>query len=304
MTADPIHQRIAAWLQDEARNVHRSGCSRRRETGSDRHISAVPGGRRGGQRHERTRPRLALAAAAVVVVALAGLSFLPRDGDGIAGPRPTRRRPHTCIHPDPDADRPPEAADVNRALACRDLCRRRAPFAAPFSVSFGARRLDPVRIGGPVRVHFRHLMFPMRPEPYVAVECSSTASIGSLGCHTEVGSGPVRLKPLTVDAVGTPDDRHMAGFDAGPVTETEVDGRPAKDVHDDQRDRYLSTAGCTGGGDAPADPSRSASLATWATNGQHRRQTWWVFDGRRQDDTRGSTGEGTHHEPRPERPRP
>ncbi len=108
------------------------------------------------------------------------------------------------------------------------------------------------------------------PEPFLAVEVVD--GVYQDPCHTEAGpiSSP---KPLTVDAVVSL-MTDMVGFDAGPVTGTEIDGRPAK-TFTLTNAIDTETAGCTGGPMLPL--LQSIGGLDVATNG-NTSQTWWVLD--------------------------
>ncbi len=212
-----------------------------------------------------TLSKLLVATAAVVVVAVAGFYFLPRDGGGIGGPGPS---PSATAGPTPSpAPIAIDPGDVGRVMQPGTYTFG-PPFLVPFSMTFGPGGWTPYGLVAG-EAHFG-IDQSDAPEPYVAVEV--VRGVYHDPCHPEDGLSTTP-RPLTVDTVVT-FMTNIVGFEAGPVTETSIDGRPAK-TFTMSNAIDTSTAGCTEGEMLPI--LQSVGALDVATNG-NTSQTWWVLD--------------------------
>lgn len=157
-------------------------------------------------------------------------------------------------------------ADVERRLAA-GIYTVSDPFAVPFTMTLGPGPWTPygMRRG---EFHFG-IDVSDEPEPYVAVEVFD--SIYPDPCHTE--GGPVGSPDMTVDQI-VEGFSTMTGVQAGPVTEVQIDGRPAKRLTITNT-IDTDTEGCTGGVMLPL--MRSLGGLDVATNG-NMSQTMWIVD--------------------------
>ena len=207
--------------------------------------------------------RLTAVAAVVVLAVIGGVMLLPGTGSGpggVATPSPT---------PSPSPSPTPVALgqdSVNRPLAAGTYSVG-DPFAVPLTLTVGPGGWTPY---GLVQGEF-HLGIDVsdQPEPYVAIEVFD--GIYPDPCHTE--GGAVRSANSTLDEI-VQGFSTMTGVEAGPVTDTTVDGRPAKRLTISNTIN-TDTGGCTGGVMLPL--MRSAGNRDVATNG-NTTQTIWVVD--------------------------
>ncbi len=204
--------------------------------------------------------RIALAAAAIVVVAVIGIYVLPGKS-GVGGPAATAS---PAITPSPGPSGVVlTGADVKRPLA-PGTYRVAAPFAAPFSLAFGSQWTPSALAVGDA--NFTKTT-PANGGAGVAVDL--VEKVFADPCHTK--GGPTK-PPSTVDGIVAA-LTNMVGFSAGPVTDAVIGGRPAKTlVLTNAID--TTTANCTGGPMLPLWTFRGGPASGAATNGGLREELW------------------------------
>lgn len=222
--------------------------------------------------------RIAVAAAAVLVVAVLGLNFIPRQG-GVGGPTLTAS-PSPTAPPTPSPtsspSRSPSPTASPRALAQADIgvvlnagtYRVADPFSVPFAITFSTTtKPNSLALGD--------------------VSFSPTSNVGSgYGitvdlvdnvfadpCHS--ANGPKKpAVPSTVDGVTTA-LTHMVGFTPGTVSNVVVGSKAGKRV-DLTNTIDTATANCSGGLMLPLWTFKGGPATGAATNGLVSLKVWVV----------------------------
>jgi hypothetical protein len=156
--------------------------------------------------------------------------------------------------------------DVERRLAAGTYTVG-DPFAVPFTMTLGSGPWTPYGMAKG-EFHFG-IDVSDEPEPYLAFEVFD--SLYPDPCHTEGGS--VGSPDMTIDQIAE-GFTTMTGVQAGPVTDVQIDGRPAKRLTITNT-IDTDTEGCTGGVMLPL--MRSLGGLDVATNG-NMSQTMWIVD--------------------------
>jgi hypothetical protein len=212
--------------------------------------------------HHMTTPiRIAVAAAAVLVIAVLGLNFIPKQG-GVGSPTLTASSPSPSPSPSPTPSpaasptpspsspqaviRFPDAMDVSFGPGAYRVAD---PFTLPFGITFAmpwtAKALSPGDVGF-AKPH------PSDPASWTAwINVDLVEFIFKDPCHPGTPGGIVTANTLdsTVTAI-----THLVGFHAGPVSDVKVGGLPGK--HFELTNAIDNTA-CTNG-----------VLRLWTTHGE------------------------------------
>jgi hypothetical protein len=182
--------------------------------------------------------KLAIGAAAVLLVALVGYNLLPGTSSSVGGPGPS---PTATPVPTP----PPTSlttTDLNRSLAAGTY-HVDTDFAAPFALTlpagwtpFGLHRGE-TSLSGPLNAKGQQPYFGAFVLHHVSVDpCREDPSASAI----PVGSPAQMTAADVVSALGA-----MPGFQTGPVTNVTVDGQPA--LRTDLSNTFEPTAsGCVG----------------------------------------------------------
>lgn len=218
--------------------------------------------------------RIALAAAAVLVVAVLGLNFIPRQG-GVGGPTVTASpspilslAPSATPSPSPSASRgalrAPQDMDISLSPGAYQVA---APFAVPFTISFPTSWTPKSLTVGDASF--------AKVDPSTGNTMWVTLDLidGVFADPCNSGSGPAKA-PKTVAGV-VQALTHMVGFTAGPVTDVLVGGHPAKHVVI-KNAINTDTAGCTQGPMLPIWTFRGGSATGAGTNGGLTEELWIV----------------------------
>ncbi|HZM72880.1 MAG TPA: hypothetical protein VFC71_05850 [Candidatus Polarisedimenticolia bacterium] len=200
--------------------------------------------------------KLAIAAAAVVVVAIVGYNLLPGRGD-VGGPSPSPTQTPVPI----------VLANVGHLLQKDTTYRVGIPYDLPFTIRFPeAYQLHRLEIG--------EVQFESVTVGNGAVTVDLVDGVFSDPCHTEGGPQKAPDLPMTVDGV-VDALTNLVDFDAGPVTDATIGGRTGKAVTI-SNSIDTETAACSGGPMLPLWTFRSNPEGS-ATNGGTT-QYLWVLD--------------------------
>jgi hypothetical protein len=219
--------------------------------------------------------RIAIAAAAVLVVALIGFNVLPRQG-GIGGPTVT---PSPAPTASPTSSPSPSPSSSRVALqAPRDIDTQlkpgtyqvATPFAMPFAITFTSNWTPKALTQGDVEFLKSS---PIDGNLYITADLIE--GVFTDPCHSSSGAtkAPTTLAGV-VQAL-----THMVGFTAGPVTDVTIGGYTAKHVVI-TNSIDTATAGCTQGPMLPILTWRGGPSTGAGTNGGLTEELWFVeFNG-------------------------
>jgi hypothetical protein len=220
--------------------------------------------------------RLAVVAAAVLVVAVLGLNFLPRQGGVGVPPLTASPGPQSSPASTPKASAVPSPSGTRGALNQLDMGTTLKPgtyradsFTVPFSITFASEwtaqtlnardatfaEVDPADSG--------------RWAAWIRVNLAD--NVYADPC--QAGHGPVKLAvPTTVDGTMTA-ITHMAGFTRGAITDVVVAGYAGKHV---VLKNSIDTTLCTYGGLVPMWTWDGGSLTGAATNSGAVDEIWVI----------------------------
>ena len=211
--------------------------------------------------------RIALAAAAVLVVALIGLNVMPRQGV-IGGPSPTVPASPSAT-PSPSASR----AALNQLDMAKTLkpgtYRVADPYVVPFNITFASAWT--AQTLAPHDATFAEVD-PADPARWAAwIRVNLADNVYADPC--KAGGGPVKLAvPTTVDGTVTAIS-HMVGFTHGAITDVVVAGYAGKHL---VLKNSLDTTLCTYGGLVPMWTWNDGTVTGAATNSDAVDEIWVI----------------------------